>query len=340
MMGILLNEEFEFNSHLNPSLFDGDKLKEDVRNALLKIADTFVDDLKSNDIPLNVVDYWLLGSNAAYNYNEKSDIDIHIIVNNEGIECDKNILNLLYNYAKSSFNNNHDIKVKGHEVELYIEGIDSTAASNGIYSLKFDLWVKKPYPPDLEFSFDPNSSEIYIELKNSLDSLETKEDLKDFIDGLYLIRKSSLAKDGELGEGNLIFKQLRNEGILDELKTRLNELEDQELTLENLNESSTRGETSLRKVLEGLAGLLCDNYNPNVKYVLHHINEVHGDNTLTNLCLVPDREHRSYHSSTKNKEDARKNLEDKAVRIGEKLDSIINGEVERADKEAGEANGL
>nr|DAH28110.1 MAG TPA: bacterial toxin [Caudoviricetes sp.] len=254
VFGESLEENFEFNLQLNPSLFDGDKLKVDVRNALLKIADTFVDDLKSNDIPLNVVDYWLLGSNAAYNYNEKSDIDIHIIVNNEGIECDKNILNLLYNYAKSSFNNNHDIKVKGHEVELYIEGIDSTAASNGIYSLKFDLWVKKPYPPDLEFSFDPNSSEIYIELKNSLDSLETKEDLKDFIDGLYLIRKSSLAKDGELGEGNLIFKQLRNEGVLDELKTRLNKLEDQELTLENLNKSNAvRIDEKLNNIIKGEA---------------------------------------------------------------------------------------
>lgn len=234
-MSITLREDFEFNSQLNPSLFDGDKLKDDVRSALIKIADTFVEDLKSNEIPLNVVDYWFLGSNAAYNYTEKSDIDVHIIVNNEGIECDEDILNLLYNYAKSSFNSSHDITVKGHEVELYIEGMDSTAASNGIYSLKFNTWVKKPYPPDLEFSFDLESSEMYKQLRDSLNQLDTKEDIKDFIDSLYLIRKSSLAKDGELGEGNLIFKQFRNDGILDELKNRLNKLEDKELTLEGLD---------------------------------------------------------------------------------------------------------
>ena len=113
--------------------------------------------------------------------------------------------------------------------------MDSTATSNGIYSLKFNTWVKKPYLPDLEFSFDLEASEMYKQLRDSLNQLDTKEDIKDFIDGLYLIRKSSLAKDGELGEGNLIFKQFRNDGILDELKDRLNKLEDKELTLEGLN---------------------------------------------------------------------------------------------------------
>ena len=33
-MNITLREDFEFNSQLNPSLFDGDKLKDDVRSAL------------------------------------------------------------------------------------------------------------------------------------------------------------------------------------------------------------------------------------------------------------------------------------------------------------------
>lgn len=233
-MNILLDEAFELKSQLNPSLFKNNILKDDVRDALIKIADTFVEELKDNGVPLNVVDYWFLGSNAAYNYNEYSDVDIHIIVNTENLDCDKNIINLLYNYAKASFNKSHNITVKGYKVELYIEDMESTSIANGIYSLKYNTWVKEPLEPLNKFSFDFENSELYLNLKDILDTIESKEEINAFIDNLYLIRKAGLTKDGELGEGNLIFKQLRNEGVLDDLKDKLIKLEDQELTLEGL----------------------------------------------------------------------------------------------------------
>lgn len=65
-----IKENFEIHKSLNPKLFnlEDSTLKEDVGKRLIEIADVFVDNLKENKIPIKVIDYWMLGSNAAYNY--------------------------------------------------------------------------------------------------------------------------------------------------------------------------------------------------------------------------------------------------------------------------------
>lgn len=230
-----IKENFEIHKTLNPKLFniENSTLKKDVRERLIEIADLFVENLKENKIPIKVIDYWLLGSNAAYNYGEFSDIDLHIIVNTDIVE-DSNILKLLYDYVRSSFNKNYNILVKGQEVEIYLEDMNITAVSNGIYSLKKDRWIKIPKKED-PTTYDIESTEEYKKWKNLYKNLKDTE-IEDFINNLYLLRKESLSKDGEYGLGNLIFKQLRNEGILDNLKQRLYKYESEKLTLEKLED--------------------------------------------------------------------------------------------------------
>lgn len=200
-----IKENFEIHKTLNPKLFniEDSTLKKDVRERLIEIADLFVDNLKENDVPIKVIDYWLLGSNAAYNYGEFSDIDLHIIVNTDIVE-DSNILKLLYDYIKSSFNKNYNILVKGQEVEIYLEDINTTSVSNGIYSLKKDKWVKIPKKED-PTTYDIESTEEYKRWKSIYRNLKDTE-IEDFINNLYILRKESLSKDGEYGLGNLIFK--------------------------------------------------------------------------------------------------------------------------------------
>ena len=150
-------------------------------------------------------------------------------------EIDPSILKLLYTYAKSSFNSKYDVKVKGHEVELYIQDINEPNATNGIYSLKRNKWIKVPVKDEPKY-FDIENTELYKEWLNKYNNLKD-EDIEQFIYDLYLMRKTSLAQDGEFGEGNLIFKQFRNDGILDELKDRKYQFKSKELTLEKLEES-------------------------------------------------------------------------------------------------------
>ena len=101
--------------------------------------------------------------------------------------------------------------------------------------MKKDKWIKIPSKED-PTTYDVENTEEYKEWKEKYNKLENYN-LEDFINDLYILRKESLAKEGEYGLGNLIFKQFRNEGILDDLKERLYQYESAKLTLENINES-------------------------------------------------------------------------------------------------------
>lgn len=101
------------------------------------------------------------------------------------------------------------------------------ATSNGVYSLKTG-WLKQPIKDDIpEVDLEPELTE-WIERSNTL---ETIDDINKFIDDIYLLRQESILKDGEYGKGNLIFKELRNQGILQGLKDKLVELENKEMSL-------------------------------------------------------------------------------------------------------------
>lgn len=101
------------------------------------------------------------------------------------------------------------------------------ATSNGVYSLKTG-WLKQPVKDDIpEVDLEPELTE-WIERSNTM---ETIDDINKFIDDIYLLRQESILKDGEYGKGNLIFKELRNQGILQGLKDKLVELENKEMSL-------------------------------------------------------------------------------------------------------------
>lgn len=227
------------NDELNPKLFDEQGLlKEDVRESLINIATTFIEDIHENNIPIDVMDIWMVGSNASYNYTDNSDIDVHIIADMEDSDC-SGLLSLVYNYAKSDFNSKHDITVKGIPVEVYIEGVNSTSITNGIYSLLQDEWVKYPQEVEVDMSIDVTTTDEYKNLKFDIEhalSSDNKDEVQETINSLYRLRQLSLATDGEFGVGNLMFKSFRNDGSLEKLKERKRELVDKELTLEQLKE--------------------------------------------------------------------------------------------------------
>ena len=47
---------------------------------------------------------------------------------------------------------------------------------------------------------------------------ELLDKVNEFIDDVYILRKTSIMTDGEYGKGNMVFKELRNNGYLDKLK--------------------------------------------------------------------------------------------------------------------------
>ena len=233
----ILDESIERHETLNSKLFDeNNQLKEDVREALLNVKDEFLKDLSENKIPVRVIDIWLVGSNASFNYTDKSDIDLHIIANLDDVCEDICLLQILYNYVKASFNKRHDISIKGLPVEVYIQDVNSNSVSNGIYSLQEDEWIK--FPEQLpEYETDTTKLvglQDLLRIYNTLDRTNI-EQIKSLIDYAYIIRQKGLV-EGEFSDGNLSFKEFRNLGYLDELKDLVAELRSKELSLESLQQ--------------------------------------------------------------------------------------------------------
>lgn len=240
-----LNEALELHDTLNPLLWDNQNLKEDVKQSLVEIANNFIDNL---GFPIDVIDIRFLGSNASYNYNSQSDIDLHIITNFDNNYVDDTILQQLYNNEKNLFNNKHDITVKGIPVELYVEDMKSMNATNGSYSLLKDEWIKIPKPvnyeiPDYSKELDDELSRAQSILTNATSSQEVKDE----INHIYLMRKDGLAQGGEASIGNLVFKELRNMGIQSDLASKYYELESNELSLESEELTESRFPINLDK---------------------------------------------------------------------------------------------
>lgn len=238
-----LVEKVELHDRLNPKIWNEDStLREEVGEKLHEIIDQFILELDDSDIPIKVLDARLVGSNASFNYTENSDLDVHIIANFNEASCDTNVLSLLYNYFKKNFNDRYDISIHGVPVELYIEDIGSSAVSNGIYSLYREEWIKFPEPieiPDIDIMQEYSKYENrYNDIVRSGDAEEADR----LIDELYLLRKDSLSTEGEYGVGNLIFKQFRNDGYLDNLKQMLIDDTAKELSLEALDGGTEKHE--------------------------------------------------------------------------------------------------
>ena len=224
-----LNEALEVHNTLNPLLWNEDKtLKEDVFGKLSNIAQEF---LKFIEIPLNIVDIEIVGSNASYNYNSQSDIDLHIIVNSEVNFIEPTILRQLYNDRKGAFNKDYELEINGLPVELYIEDVKDGNATNGRYSILKNEWVKLPEPityeiPDITTDLDEMLEKCFKVLKSN-----NAEEVRTLINDIYMMRKLGLAEDGEASIGNLVFKELRNMDIMTALKEHYYELRSEELSL-------------------------------------------------------------------------------------------------------------
>ena len=226
-----IKESVELHNELNPLIWKNDELLPDVESKLLDIVSYFKDYC---DIPMSVVDAQLVGSNASFNYNKNSDLDLHLIVNFDIIDASNEILQMAYNNVKASFNSNYDVKIHGIDVEMYIQDIKTSTMSNGIYSLFRKRWIKFPKP--IEYKSDYDFSDIlqkWEEKKNFAIKSGNSKKIENLINTAYLIRKNSLEVDGEFGQGNLLFKELRNSGILQELKDGLVKSKSNDLSLEN-----------------------------------------------------------------------------------------------------------
>ena len=188
--------------------------------------------LKSNNLDYDapIEDIILTGSLANYNYNEYSDLDVHIIIDFKKIDENIELVKKAVDGDRFLFNLRHNIKIKGHDVELYIQDINEPHIASGVYSLTNNRWIRKPIYN--EPSIDEKLLEFkYLKFKNGiekLDELSDKEMTPEIAANNYRYateyknkitkgRKEGLAKDGEFSIENLIFKKLRNDVSIEKI---------------------------------------------------------------------------------------------------------------------------
>lgn len=222
------------HDELNQELFDGTRLRPEVREALLEIAKKFESTL---GIHLEPVDVYFTGSSANFNYNDTSDLDLHVVYDFDRIGINAEILVKYFIAKKQVFNNDYSIEIKGIPVEVGVENLNEPVVSSAVYSVTQDKWLIEPEYAE-QLLPRPDMKQYYDIVQKIEDVIETRDSAKigKLWDELYEIRKESLRTEGEYGKGNALFKKLRSLGYLDRLKKAYYSSASDELSLESLKE--------------------------------------------------------------------------------------------------------
>ena len=160
---------------------------------------------------------------AGYNYYDGSDIDLHILVD---FDKEDELIKDLMNALSINWNNSHDIRIVGHEVEIYVQDSNEKHYSSGVYSISNDEWLQKPskdspqidtaavikkaegLSDEIDALQDEFDQEKYEKVHNSVQRLRKK---------LKNMRSAGLEDEGIYSIENLAFKLLRNSGQISKL---------------------------------------------------------------------------------------------------------------------------
>ena len=234
-----LQDAVKFHNRLNPRLWGQDEhLLPEVRKKLLAVAADFQEFLGVND--LDVEDITVSGSNAAYSYTPASDIDLHIVVRMP--EHNSEVFQELFNAKKYQYNDEHDIRIGGADVELYVQPADQTHHSLGIYSVKNGDWVQVPRRRKIELDDQcvaHKTEDLAARIDQAVESGD-KETMQRLWDKIKTMRQTGLDQAGEFGCDNLVFKMLRRSGHIEQLKQAKTQAHDLALSLAEREKPRTK----------------------------------------------------------------------------------------------------
>jgi len=236
-------KSFEPKKELNSKIWDkkGDSYMMDpkVREKLLETSNIFIDFL---GVDVLISDIIMIGSLTNYNWSKFSDIDLHIVVNySQFPENAKDLYVEFFDLKKVVFNQKHNIKMFGYDVECFVQDENQVAFSSGVYSLLYDEWVNKPQKISMETIDKELIREKSKQWMRIIDGVieniqdekpdDVKEIVKKYKEKLKNFRNCGLEKDGEMSLENLIFKLLRRNGYIEKLYNIPTNVIDNELSM-------------------------------------------------------------------------------------------------------------
>ena len=217
-----------YNDTLHPSFWDVAKnFDQSLRESLLTIAKDVSEGAGVKDSLIE--DIQLTGSMANYNYTDYSDLDVHILLDFDKINHDEDLVKKALDGKRFVWNLRHDIKMGGHDVEVYFQDVDEPHKASGLYSILNNEWIREPIHDepevdarDVSAKADRIKGQISdLEVELGVTPIEELDDLAEAADALRAkvakMRKDSLEANGEFGIGNLAFKELRNSDYMERL---------------------------------------------------------------------------------------------------------------------------
>tara|TARA_Y100000004_G_C8867024_1_gene391573 strand:- start:12 stop:905 length:894 start_codon:yes stop_codon:yes gene_type:complete len=215
-------ESFETRDTLEPRIWEDNKLKPEIKDNLIKIAKDFIDGLP---VPVKIKDITLTGSLANYNWSNYSDVDLHIIVDFLDVDENRALVKAFFDNARMRWNDKHDIKVKGYDVEIYVEDSRESHKSSGVYSILKDDWNKQPkrFQSSIDFSAARRKADDIEFQVNIVDNLVISQKYRSALRNIERLkgkirnmRRAGLeSPQQEFSVENITFKILRRNGILD-----------------------------------------------------------------------------------------------------------------------------
>ena len=216
-------DDFRPKTGLHPSFWQKDKLFDKISRKLKQVAKEFAEDIEIDTI---LDDILLVGSLASYNWHKKSDIDVHLVIDFDKVNKDEDLVEEMMRLYRMRWNDDHQIMIYGHEVEIYVQDVSHKGHYAGIYSLVSDEWLKKPKKedPEVDFAAISNKAASIANEINEIDRLYKKKYHSEAYDQATNLKKKlrEMRQVGLDGEGmysveNLVFKVLRNNGFINKL---------------------------------------------------------------------------------------------------------------------------
>lgn len=225
-------KSFKVKKNLSPVIFFKKNneyiMQEEIRDRLLEISNEFIETL---EYEIFIYDIILVGSLSNYNWSKYSDIDLHIVIDkNEFIdnsnESLKSLITDFLKLKKEKWNEKHTIKIKNYSVELYVQDINETSFSGGIYSILNNHWIKMPEKNDVNIDKERifEKSDYFVNKVEQLKKSEDLAELNKLLDKIKNLRKSGLEQGGEFSYENLTFKLLRRNGTIKKIMSIKNNI--------------------------------------------------------------------------------------------------------------------
>lgn len=226
----------QYHTELNPKLWDGYVLRQEVNTKLHQIAFAWADFAK---IPVEMIhDIIITGGNVNFNYTDMSDIDLHLVVDRNEFNPNRELVDEYLQDKKILWTLSHsDLHIYGYPVELYAQDLNEMPHQDqGVYSIMNNTWIQQPRNLGVDFEHDLHLQKKAEFYKNLIDKMIDQHATDDTVDMLKKkikkMRGDSIAQSGEFGFGNLVFKELRNSGYLDKMDAYIKSNMDKTLSLE------------------------------------------------------------------------------------------------------------